>query len=483
MSVVVGVGGREAAEPAALLDLVAKALADHGLGLAEVTEVVTVERRAGHPALALLAVAADAGLRWFTTDELAGQEVAHPSARVAAHVGTPSVAEASVLAAGATPLGPPVRGHDWVVAVGRLRTASPSREDATISPTSSDHLSHLGGEGLRHHGDVEVGPGMLDFAVNVHGSEPPEFLRRALADAISDLARYPDARAAEAAVAEAHGVPPESVLLTHGAAEAFTLVAQQPWEAPLVVHPQFTEPEAALRAAGHDPGRLLLTPESGFRLTRPDLRDPDLVVVGNPTNPTSRLHGRAEVEALAGPGRLVLVDEAFLDVVEPVDRPVVSLARTAAADERFVVVRSLTKTYALAGLRVGYLVGHPDRLRALAGRRTPWPVSSLACAAATACASPRGRAYADEVRAALPARLTHLAATLAGHGFAVVDEPRGPFVLARRDDAARVRLALRERGIAVRRGDTFPGLDATWLRFAARDETAVARLDAALAQA
>ena len=489
----VGVGGRESAEPAALLDLVAKALADHGHVLADVTEVTTVDRRAGHPALALLAVAADAGLRSFTPDELAGQPVTHPSARVAAHAGTPSVAEASVLAAGATPLGPPVRRDDWVVVVGRPHL--PRR--MSTSATSAGHSSHFGGprlpprhgEGagheLGHHGDVEVEQGMLDFAVNVHGEQPPGFLRDALAAAIDDLARYPDPREAEAAVAAAHGVPAECVLLTHGAAEAFTLVAQQTWQRPAVVQPQFTEPEAALRAAGHRPQWLVTRPETGFRLpprggAAPD-PGTDLVVVGNPTNPTSRLHTRDELGMLRAPGRLLVVDEAFMDAVEDVAAPRHSLAREAAEDSGLLVVRSLTKTYAIAGLRVGYVIGHPDQLRALAARRNPWPVSTLAAAAAIACLSADGRAYADDVRGALPERLAHLTRTLTANGFAVVPDPAGPFVLARRDDAAAAREALRRRGVAVRRGDTFPGLDGTWLRFAARGAADVGRLAAALA--
>ncbi|HSX68028.1 Rv2231c family pyridoxal phosphate-dependent protein CobC [Nocardioides sp.] len=485
MSVVLGVGGRAAADPGALLALVQQQLAAHGLSAADVDTVATIDSRAEHPGVALLAVSLDAGIRAFSADDLAGQPVAHPSPTVQAHSGTPSVAEAAVLASGVSPLGPPVTCDDWVVVVGRLEPATglewqiSDRDSCQSRPVAAQADGQPGYE-LTHHGDVEVEPGMLDFAVNVHAAEPPAFLSEALHAAIADLARYPDPTRATADVARAHGVDPECVLLTHGAAEAFGLVAQQPWQRPAVVHPQFTEPEAALRSHGHDPARLVLTPDTGFRLSGLAPHNVDLVVVGNPTNPTSRLHPRAEIEALAAHDRLVLVDEAFLDVVEPIDAPEHSLVRAAAADPRFLVTRSLTKTYSIAGLRIGYLVGHPDVLRRLAARRSPWPVSTLAAVAAEACVSPTGLAYAAEVRRRLPAQLAALGHTLGARGFRVVDTPAGPFVLAQHPEASRIREELRARKIAVRRADTFPGLDETWLRFAARGEDQLAALDAAL---
>jgi len=450
---IVGVGGRAQAPADALTALVAKALADVGRTLTDVRTVSTLDRKADHEGVRRLLGATGADLAAWPADRLAAQPVQHPSARVARHVGTPSVAEAAVLAAGGDTLGDPVAADGWVVVLG-----TPSEPD------------------LLHHGDTEVEPGMLDFAVNVHATEPPPFLRDALVAAIADLAGYPDPTAATAAVAAAHGVAPECVLLTHGAAEAFTLLARQPWRRPVVVHPQFTEPEAALVAAGHRPDRLLLDRADGFRLTRLPAADADLVIVGNPTNPTSRLHRVEEIAALASEtestDRIVVIDEAFLDAVENPAEPQSSLVRRAAEDRRFIVVRSLTKTYSIAGLRIGYLVGHPDRIAALAAGRTPWAVSSLAAAAAIACVSPEGRRYAAEVRAALPARLAHLAQGLADHGFEVVPEPRAPFVLARHREASAIRNRLRTQGIAVRRGDTFPGLGREWLRFAARDAAA-----------
>src|SRR3954465_3073161 len=165
---------------------------------------------------------------------------------------------------------------------------------------------------LHHHGDAELAPGLVDLAVNVRADAPPPWLRAVLHASIDAAAPYPDPAPARTAVAAAHGRPVDEVLLTAGAAEAFVLVARAltPRRA-VVVHPSFTEPEAALRAAGHPGQRLLLQPPGSRLRAVPD--DADLVVLGNPTNPTSVLHPAADVAALARPGRALLVAAGFPD--------------------------------------------------------------------------------------------------------------------------------------------------------------------------
>ncbi|MGW6509174.1 aminotransferase class I/II-fold pyridoxal phosphate-dependent enzyme, partial [Streptomyces niveus] len=174
---------------------------------------------------------------------------------------------------------------------------------------------------LRHHGDAEVrddGAELTDLAVNIRPGTPPDWLRERIAASLTGLAAYPDGRAARAAVAARHGLPEEHVLLTAGVAEAFVLLARAlPARRPVVVHPQFTEPEAALLDAGRPVRRVLLDPGTGFRLDPAALaavpEDADLVVIGNPTNPTSVLHPAAALRQLARPGRTLVVDEAFMD--------------------------------------------------------------------------------------------------------------------------------------------------------------------------
>ncbi|MFE3326245.1 Rv2231c family pyridoxal phosphate-dependent protein CobC [Streptomyces sp. NPDC059176] len=336
---------------------------------------------------------------------------------------------------------------------------------------------------LRHHGDAEVRDGRLtDLAVNVRTGTPPGWLRERISESLTSLAAYPDGRAARAAVAERHGVPEERVLLTAGAAEAFVLLARAlRVRRPLVVHPQFTEPEAALRDAGHAVTRLLLRAEDGFRLDPGDVPESaDLVVIGNPTNPTSVLHPAEDLVRLARPGRVLVVDEAFMDAVP--GEPEALAARTDVPG--LVVLRSLTKTWGLAGLRIGYVLAAPETVAELAGAQPLWPVSSPALAAAEACMSPRALAEAAAAAERTAADRAHLLAGLAE--FDEVHTPAtaaGPFVLVRIERADEVRERLRVLGFAARRGDTFPGLDHCWLRLAVRDRATTNRFLQALDQA
>lgn len=333
---------------------------------------------------------------------------------------------------------------------------------------------------LRHHGDREVAPGLVDLAVNVRADGTPGWLRERLVAALGGLAAYPDPAAATAAVAARHGRDPAEVLLTAGSAEAFVLVARalRPAYA-VVVHPQFTEPEAALRAAGHPVHRVVLDPADGFRLD--PARVPagaDLVAVGNPTNPTSVLHPAAVVAALARPGRVVVVDEAFADCVPGETGSVAG----APGLPGVVVLRSLTKTWGLAGLRIGYLLAEPAMVARLAAAQPLWSVSTLGAVAASACSETAALAEARVWAERLAADRDHLRAGLAGLGVHVVPEPRASFLCLRVADGLAVRERLRRSGFAVRRGDTFPGLGPDWLRVAVRDRATTDVFLAALAR-
>jgi histidinol-phosphate aminotransferase len=253
------------------------------------------------------------------------------------------------------------------------------------------------------------------------------------------------------------------VLPLAGGAEGFALLARLKPRLAALVAPSFTEPEAVLTAAGVPISHVVL--DAPFTLAGAAVpADADLVVVGNPTNPTGVLHARDEILALRRPGRIVVVDEAFADAIpgEPE-----SLAADALPD--VVVLRSLTKTWSLAGLRVGYALGAPDVLTRMSAERAHWPLGTLQLEAIAACTSPAAVAEAESVARRLLALRGEMAAGLAAAGFDTVDG-RAPFVLFRVPDAALMRKHLDIKNIAVRRCDTFVGLDGQYLRAAVRPE-------------
>lgn len=357
--------------------------------------------------------------------------------------------------------------------VDAVRAAEPHRSRPVPAPrgpepvvAAPDRVPH---DPLRHHGDVEAsapdGTPLVDFAVNTYDAPPPPWLLDALRASLEDVGAYPDVRrvrAVEAAIARRHGRDPAEVLAVAGVAEAFTLVARaRAWQHPLVVHPQFTEPDVALAAAGTPARHLVTRAEDGFALDPSRVSEQaDLVVVGNPTNPTGRLHPAATLRSLTRPQRLVVVDEAFMDAVPDqrhalADAPVPGL----------LVLRSLTKLWGIPGVRAGYVLGEPAVLDALRAVQTPWSVSSAALAVLRATTEPEALAEA----AARVRRLATWRGVLTS-GLDDLGIPHlpgaAPFVLAR--PGAGVREALRVDGFALRRADTFPGLDASWVRIAVR---------------
>ncbi|MFB0628143.1 Rv2231c family pyridoxal phosphate-dependent protein CobC [Streptomyces sp. AB3(2024)] len=456
---VVGVGGRAGVSVEEVCALVEETLRGAGLSTGAVTALATVESKTLEAGIAGAAERFGVPLVGYPAEELARISVPHPSGAVREAAGTASVAEAAALAGGGELLVPKRRSVAATCAV------------ATVQEHD-----------LRHHGDAEVvdaGGALVDLAVNVRADTPPEWLRLRIADSLGSLAAYPDGRAARTAVAARHGLPVERVLLTAGAAEAFVLIARALGAVrPVVVHPQFTEPEAALRDAGHRVERVVLRAADGFRLDPAAVpQDADLVVVGNPTNPTSVLHPAATLAALARPGRTLVVDEAFMDAV-PGEREALAGRMDVPG---LVVLRSLTKTWGLAGLRIGYVLAEPEVIAKLAAAQPLWPVSTPALVAAEACVAPAALAEAEEAARRIAVDRAHLLAGLAEfEEISVAGVAEGPFVLIRVAGAAEVRTRLRALGFAVRRGDTFPGLDSSWLRLAVRDRATTGRLLQAL---
>jgi histidinol-phosphate aminotransferase len=314
--------------------------------------------------------------------------------------------------------------------------------------------------------------------VSVMAGGPPAWLRDALHRALdSGAERYPDERPASAALAALHERLPEEIVPTNGAAEALWLLpaALRPTLA-ACVHPAFTEAEAALRAHGVPVARVLREPERDFALDPGAVPDAaDLVVVGNPASPSGTLDAAGTLLALRCPGRVIAVDEAFMDLVpgEPG-----SLARERLED--VIVIRSLTKSMGIPSVRAGYAVAAPalaERLRAV---RPPWSANGLALTALTAVAQrPEALAAAAERAQAERSDLDERLAAVPGLrswpsavNYCLVEVPDGP----------RVAAALRERGIAVRPAASFPGLSPHHLRIAARGPSDNERLADALGE-
>jgi len=204
----------------------------------------------------------------------------------------------------------------------------------------------------------------------------------------------------------------------------------------------------------------------------------DLVLTGNPNNPTGTLDPAATLARLARPGRVLVVDEAFMELT-PGEAESLAGRRDLPG---VVVVRSLTKLWGLAGIRAGYLLAPPQTASLLRAARQPWSVNSLACVALATWADQGAEHAAHRVRRLAVTR-EQLAAALAALPGVRIWPSAANFLLLQVADGPAVFAALAACGIAVRPCQSFPGLTSDHLRVAVRDPADNQRLVDALGQA
>ncbi|MFZ5826344.1 MAG: threonine-phosphate decarboxylase CobD [Bacillota bacterium] len=318
----------------------------------------------------------------------------------------------------------------------------------------------------------------VDFSANINPLGPPAGALAAAAAALAGVAHYPEpfARTLRAALARRHQLPEAAIIVTGGASEALYLLLREAAGRRVALPvPGFAEYGRAARAAG---ATVLPVP---FDQTDPPagLRAGDWWVLCNPHNPTGHLLRPGRILALAGetPATL-LVDEAFIDLTEAGEEG--SVIPQVLHRRNLVVLRSLTKFYALPGLRVGYAAAPSHLAARLDGARDPWSVSAVAQAAALAALADSD--YAARTRAWIAAERPFLARAVAAlPGWSLCEPPSANFLLARAPvPAHRLQERLGPLGILIRDCRSFEGLTPHHVRLAVRTRAENLRLLAAL---
>lgn len=332
---------------------------------------------------------------------------------------------------------------------------------------------------------------IIDFSASINPLGTPLSVLEAVQRALPWVRHYPElhARTVAGAIAAARGVPAASVLVGNGAAEVIDLVARLArGRRALIPSPSFGEYARAVWAAGgeviHWP---LANPDGGTDVAALDRAAEQagaaLIFLGNPNNPTGSLMPADQVlwlgERAARRGALLVVDEAFIDFT---DRPEESsVAVFAAGRPGLFAIGSLTKFYALPGIRVGYGMAPPDVVAEMEAQRDPWSVGALAQAAALAALADHdyARRTRDWLQAERPRFLQELA-TLPGlrpwpaaANFVLVDG-RGTGL-----SAWELQEALGPRGLLLRDCRSFglhPGFFRLAIRTAAENDQLIAAL-------
>lgn len=252
---------------------------------------------------------------------------------------------------------------------------------------------------------------LLDFSASINPLGPPESAIAAIQAGLTNLRHYPDPNYTELcqAIAAHHNCSPDWILPGNGAAELLTWAA---WDLAQLDYtvlpvPAFSDYGRALQALDTKVLRLsVLNDAQTLNALTPHGRAG--LLVNNPHNPTGGVWARSQLETLIERYELVVIDEAFMDFLGPEGEQKHSFlaALTPGEQDKIVVLRSLTKFYSVPGLRLGYAVGHPERLRRWQQRRDPWSVNSLAAAAGVAML--QDAAFAQQTWDWLPEARQHL---------------------------------------------------------------------------
>jgi L-threonine-O-3-phosphate decarboxylase len=239
---------------------------------------------------------------------------------------------------------------------------------------------------------------ILDFSASINPLGPPVSAIAAIQAHLGNLRDYPDpeCQTLRLALGQFHNLSPDWILPGNGSAELLTWASRELSElvATYLITPAFGDYRRALHAfdAKVIDCPLDLCPfdlESGDRSSEISLSSliPDLIpncglLLNNPHNPTGQLFSISAILPYLDRFALVVLDEAFMDFLPPDQQQ--SLIDQVPMYPNLVILRSLTKFYSLAGLRLGYAIAHPDRLRRWQQWRDPWSVNVLAAAAGAA---------------------------------------------------------------------------------------------------
>lgn len=259
---------------------------------------------------------------------------------------------------------------------------------------------------------------ILDFSASINPLGPPEGAIAAIQAHLPALRDYPDpqSRLLRQSLSQFHALPADWILPGNGSAELLTWAGRElaTLERVYLPVPAFGDYGRALRAfdarvfplkGWWTPSESSILPPTASGTVSSVVQEPlqfdDLpagwttelpprrcgILLNNPHNPTGHLSQRDALQPYLEEFGLVVVDEAFMDFLPPHQQE--SVLDWLERYPNLVVLRSLTKFYSLPGLRLGYAIAHPDRLRRWQQWRDPWSVNTLAAAAAIAALQDR----------------------------------------------------------------------------------------------
>jgi len=324
---------------------------------------------------------------------------------------------------------------------------------------------------------------VLDFSANINPLGPPQGVLSAIENALMPISLriYPDVHNFVSAIADKYRLMPDEIVVGSGTASLiFAVMHALSPKRVLILEPAFVEYSRAAAAVNAQKTTELLTEERGFTPDFASLvravkeRQFDLVILNSPHNPTGALYPRETllslIQAAEEHNTTVLLDEAFIDYASQE-----SLVSLAATKPHLIVLRSLTKFYAMPGLRVGYAVSNAKLAARIKSQIDPWSVSTVALEAG--CAALAEDNFGTESSRINAIAREEFAGALRSLGLHVFPAAAN-FLLAKlpRGSGEDLQSWLEPERILIRRCDSFDGLGEAFIRLAVRSSSDNLRL-------
>ncbi|MBS8263879.1 threonine-phosphate decarboxylase [Mesobacillus boroniphilus] len=311
----------------------------------------------------------------------------------------------------------------------------------------------------------------LDFSANINPLGPPPVLKENWGKLLEAVTEYPDPHGTilKRKIAEREGLQESNVLLGNGAAEVISLIGRMlAGNQAVIVQPAFSEYEEACRVSGCQVQYHQIPDTWAWMDDDLDakLKKADALFLCNPSNPTGAYYSKSIILHLLEKCRsqqcLLIVDEAFYDFLADYE----SISQCINEYPNLLIIRSMTKMFAIPGLRLGYLLADPAVIRKIAAFQPHWSTNGIALKAGELCLE--SESYIKETITLIEQERQRLFLFYQSREM-LVSPSRINFYLLKDPTLSNQYSFLQyllNRGIIARHTVNFPGLEGEWLRFA-----------------
>lgn len=329
---------------------------------------------------------------------------------------------------------------------------------------------------------------IIDFSENVNPAGPPSFIREQWSELFPLISRYPDPLGQPflSAVARFHNVEEDHVLLGNGAAELFSLLATIfQHKRAIIIHPTFSEYAATLTANNVEIIHLevddIMTWKLPIAQIIEEMQRADILYLCTPNNPTGVLPPKEELQLLIEEGKKancnIVLDEAFIDWIGEE----ASMIPYVNEYPHIMIVRSMTKMYAIAGVRLGYMIASPKMIKTLQLKTSHWHINGLAAVIGAACLE-ENEFRKDSIQYAQKSR-EEFTAFLQRYGCKTTESVTNyvSFQLPQPKQSKGFFQSMLEKGFVLRHTENFKGMNSEWFRVGMKDENAMKSLQKEIA--